>query len=325
MAAAFQEYHEASDREDMIRYLEHDEIDEKKWDECIRQSFNGNLYGHYWFLDVVAGEWGALVEDDYKRVFPLPHRRKYRLSYIYQPFFTQQLGLYTTSKLSSKMADSFLDAIPKKFRHIEVNLNIHNKVTEGKFRMIPQRNHELDLIHSYDKIYSGYSENLKRNLKKAEKAGLTILKNPRPEVVVDLFRENRGRSIPHLKDEDFRRLLQMVYRCTYKGLADIRGVYDARNQLLAGAYFIRSHKKAIFLFSGLSEEGRKHSAMPFLIDSYIHENANKHMTFDFDGSNDPNLARFYKSFGSKEIIYQRVVINRLPWLASVGYRLLRGR
>ncbi len=53
--------------------------------------------------------------------------------------------------------------------------------------------------------------------------------------------------------------------------------------------------------------------MPFLIDSFIRQNAGKNITLDFEGSNDLNLARFYKSFGSKECAYQQVKINRLPF------------
>jgi hypothetical protein len=273
----------------------------------------------------VAGEWGALVEDDYTSVFPLPRRKKYGIDYIYQPFFTQQLGLYSNSALSYEVADNFLEAIPGKFKHIEINLNIHNKVSADRFRVLPQLNHELDLIHSYEQIRKGYSENLRRNLRKAEKAGLTIMKNPRPDTIVNLFRQNRGKTIGHLDDHDYHKVLHIVYQGTYKRLADVRGVFDERNQLIAGAFFIRSHKKTIFLFSGLSEWGRDNGAMPFLIDSYIRENAGKHLTFDFDGSNDPNLARFYKSFGSKEMTYQRVVINKLPLLARLGYWLLKRR
>jgi hypothetical protein len=307
----------------MIRYLERDDIDEKMWDECIRKSFNGNLYGHSWFLDVVASEWAALVKDDYQQVFPLPCRKKYGIDYIYQPFFTQQLGLYSRTALNTDMLDVFLKAIPKKFKRIEINLNLHNKAGAERYQVVPQLNHELDLIHSYDKIAGGYSENLQRNLKKASRAGISMMKNPRPDTIVNLFRENRGKTIKHLTDSDYHRLLHIAYQSTYKGKADIRGVFDSQNQLVAGAFFIRSHRKTIFLFSGLSEEGKKHAAMPFLIDSYIRENANKHLTFDFDGSNDPNLARFYKSFGAKEIIYQRVIIDRLPWYARMGYRLMK--
>lgn len=109
----------------------------------------------------------------------------------------------------------------------------------------------------------------------------------------------------------------------YKGIANIQGVYDQHNQLCAGAFFILSNNKAIFLFSGLNEDGREAGAMPFLIDSFIREYSGRHLTFDFDGSNDPSLARFYKSFGSKECIYQRVVINRMPVVLSLGMNLYK--
>jgi hypothetical protein len=63
--------------------------------------------------------------------------------------------------------------------------------------------------------------------------------------------------------------------------------------------------------------------MPFLIDHYIQTHAGQHLTFDFDGSNDPDLARFYKSFGSKECWYQRVEIDRLPVLLRASARFYR--
>ena len=61
----------------MIKYLKQSEIDYELWDECVAKSINSYIYGHSWYLDIVAGEWDALVEDDYKSVFPLPYRIKY--------------------------------------------------------------------------------------------------------------------------------------------------------------------------------------------------------------------------------------------------------
>lgn len=296
----------------MIQYITRNNIDEDKWNSCIKRSFNGNLYGNSWFLDIVGGEWDALVENDYERVFPLVHRKKFGISYIYQPFFTQQLGLYSTSMLNTEILNQFIWAIPAKYRHVEINLNTLNKADDQKFRLIPQLNHELDLINQYDKIREGYAENLSRNIKKAEKAGLSLSKNIRPDDVIALFRENRGQQFPHLKEADYLRLKRIAYTCMYKGIAGIWGAYDQRNSLCAGAFFIQSNNKAVFLFSGLSDEGRQSGAMPYLIDAYIRQHAGHHLTFDFDGSNDPNLARFYKSFGSKECVYQRLHLNRLP-------------
>jgi hypothetical protein len=306
----------------VIKYLRRKHIDETKWNNCINHSFNGNLYGYSWFLDIVAGEWDALVENDYERVFPLVQRKKFGISYIYQPFFTQQLGLYSTTKLDAEVLGTFIKTIPKKFKQVEINLNTLNKAEGPSIKLIPQLNHELDLIHSYE-IREGYSVNLVRNLKKPEKAGLAISKNIKPDDIIDLFRKNRGKEITHLGDKDYLKLKRIAYTCMYKGIANIQGVYDQHNQLCAGAFFILSNNKAIFLFSGLSEEGREAGAMPFLIDSFIREHAGRHLTFDFDGSNDPSLARFYKSFGSKECTYQRIEINRLPFVLNVGVNLYK--
>jgi hypothetical protein len=308
----------------MIRYLKRKNIDDLKWNNCINHAFNGNLYGYSWFLDIVAGQWDALVENDYERIFPLVFRRKFGISYIYQPFFTQQLGLYSTTKLDAAALSAFIKAIPSKFRLAEINLNTLNKAEDLPYKVVLQLNHELDLIHSYDNIRKNYSENLSRNLKKAEKAGLTILKNIKPDDIIDLFRKNRGKEITHLHDKDYLKLKRIAYTCMYKGIANIQGVYDRQNQLCAGAFFILVNNKAIFLFSGLSEEGREAGAMPFLIDNFIRGHTGRHLTFDFDGSNDPSLARFYKTFGSKECIYQRLVIDRLPGVLNFGVRLYRG-
>jgi hypothetical protein len=48
-----------------------------------------------------------------------------------------------------------------------------------------------------------------------------------------------------------------------------------------------------------------------------------HLTFDFDGSNDPNLARFYKSFGSRELVYQRIILERSPGWMGMALKAYR--
>jgi len=52
--------------------------------------------------------------------------------------------------------------------------------------------------------------------------------------------------------------------------------------------------------------------MPWLIDAFIKENAGKPVTLDFEGSNNPGLARFYSSFGAKKVVYQQFTRNSLP-------------
>jgi hypothetical protein len=305
----------------VIRYIKREDIDDVKWDGCIDKAFNGNLYGHAWFLDIVADKWDALVENDYERVFPLVFRRKFGISYVYQPFFTQQLGLYSISQLDNEEVACFIKAIPSRFRRVETNLNSYNNRKSEDYKFIPQLNHELDLNLDYEKIRKGYSENLTRNLKKAGKAGLKVEGNTKPEEIIGLFRANRGKEISHLKEKNYLSLKRVTYAAMHRGQATIHGVYNAQDQLVAGAFFLRSNNRDIFLFSGLSEEGRNSGAMPFLIDQYIKTHAGQPLTFDFDGSNNPDLARFYKSFGSKECWYFRLELNRMPYLLKISSRL----
>lgn len=307
----------------MIKYLQYEHIDKEKWDECIEQSFNGVIYAYSWFLDVVCEEWEALVEGDYERVFPINFRKKAGINIIFQPFFTQQLGLFSRSELSPEIVNRFLEAIPEKYRVIDLNLNIHNKPDLADFEYQSQVNHELDLIGDYSELRKNYNSNTRRNLTRAEAEGMSVVKGIKPDEVITLFRENRGKNISVLKEGNYLKLKRLIYTCIYKGIGQVYGVYTRDNALCAGAVFIESHKKAVFIFSGLSAEGRERRAMFLLIDSFIRDNSNKHLTLDFDGSNDESLARFYKGFGSTRIDFMRISRNTLPLYLKIPFQFYR--
>jgi hypothetical protein len=307
----------------VIRYLKQDEIDKTKWDDCIKHAFNGLVYGYSWYLDLVSPGWEALVEDDYIRIFPLTCRSKFGISYLYQPFFTQQLGIFSRVILNGNVVDSFIQAIPSKYRFAEINLNVHNKIDPSKYTTVQMVNHELDLISSYEGLYKRYSQNIKRNIKKAASAGVSIVKNVHPEEIIGLFMKNKGREIVTLREKDYAMLKRVVYTCLHKGLAQVWGAYTEANDLCAGAIFVPSHKKAIFLFSVTNEIARENGAMSLLISTFIKEHAGSHLTLDFEGSNDPDLARFYKSFGSSEMHYPQLHINRLPPVVAIGVRMVK--
>lgn len=297
----------------MIQYLQNENIDRRKWDETIARSFNGIVYAYSWYLDIVSPGWNALVNNDYKSVMPLTWRKKYGISYLFQPFFTQQLGVFSSEKSDADLVQQFLDAIPEQFKFVEINLNTFNHFNLQKFSIKQNLTHELDLIESYENIAKNYSDNLKRNLKKAQNNKLQTVFINQPDAVIKLFRKNRGAEVSTLKERDYKTLTTLMHQAIHKGKAQIINVLNEQNELCAGAFFIESNNKVIFLFSGLSEEGKNLNAMPFLIDSFIRKNAGKNVTFDFEGSNDENLARFYKSFGSKECVYQQLKINKLPF------------
>lgn len=308
----------------MINYLKNNEIDKKKWDVCISQSFNGNAYAYSWYLDLVHEGWEALVEDDYERIMPLTAAKKFGISYLFQPYFTQQLGVFSKNKLSPKIVENFLENIPSHFKFVEINLNSFNKISSAKTESVVNKNYVLDLINPYEKIAIKYTTNTRRNLKKSQKNNLSISKNIKPEELIQLFRSNRGSRLKKWNDSHYNILQRIMYTAIYKGKGMLYGVYTEFNELCAAAFFLKNNNRLIFLFSGADESARENGAMTLLLDSVIKEYASSRTVFDFEGSNDVNLARFYRGFGAKKISYPGLRINNFSFPLKQLFKIYKG-
>lgn len=297
----------------MILYLTHNNIDFDKWDECIDKSPNGIIYASSWYLNMTSPGWGALVEGDYQSVMPLPARRKFGIWYIFQPTFVQQLGVFSTQSLSSEVIRNFIQAVPGHFKWVHYNLNTYNPLKVRKDEKFTDKvTCELDLIPSYEILRKGYSKNTARNIKKAEKNNLFITHHGQPETIIDAFRNNKGKQFNNLSENDYFLLKHLIYVGIHRGLVKIRCAYTGENNFCAGIIFFESKNKLIFMFSGITDQARNNGAMFLLVDDFIREHAGRDLVLDFEGSSDPNLARFYLGFGSKECVFLQIKINRMP-------------
>lgn len=304
----------------MIRYIKNSDIDTDKWDDCIRQSFNGIIYAYAWYLDIVHENWDALVEEDYERVMPLPVSSKFGVSYIFQPFFVQQLGVFSKPILTPGIVQDFIEKIPTKFKMIDINLNSFNTVDRKLYDTLPNKNFVLDLINKYPTLSKKYATNTKRNLKKSLKNNLSLVKGIKPESLIQLFKDNKGKALGSWGEDEYQRLNRLMYMAIYKGKGLVYGIFGEHNQLCAGAFFLKSHNRLIFLFSATNSLAKETAAMTFLIDSVIQEFSPGKLVLDFEGSNDKNLARFYRGFGAKEVEYLRLRRNTLNLFINILYK-----
>lgn len=296
----------------MIKYISHQDIDKNLWDEAIRNSPAGNMYGYSWYLDIICNGWDALVMDEYSAVMPLTKRRKYFINYIFPPFFAQQLGIYSKTPVAESLQNEFLNSIPETFRFIEMNLNATNKWTPDNFIVKSNNNYVLTLGRHYSEIRDGYSENHIRNIKKASKQQLSLFKSANVKDVIKMFRANRGMQVENLKNEHYEIFEKLEQAAAKRNQSKVWIVNNQYGLPIAGAVFFYSHNCAIFIFSGVTQEGKSLSAMHYLIDEFVSEHALTLNQLDFEGSNDPDLARFYKGFGSTEFVYLQIKKNRLP-------------
>lgn len=315
----------------MIHYLKHHEINKQKWDECVQNSPNGILYAYSWYLDIVCPAWEALIEDDYASVMPLPMGKKYGFTYTYPPLFTQQLGLFSLYDMAEQKTMEFISAIPPHYRYIEMQLNEKNVITSAAAVETSKHvTYVLNLNRPYSEIAANYSTQTKKNLKKALSCSLTIVQSARPEKIIKLFSENRGMK-HELPTAYYTILKQLIKTLLSKELVGALGVNDKTNALCAGAFFIKSKERDIFLFSGANEIAYDSHAMTLLINTYIEEHAGTPVLFDFEGSMDADLARFYSGFGSTKSEFPVIRKNALPapvkWIKEIQYkkRSLAGR
>jgi hypothetical protein len=306
----------------MIQYIQNQEIDYVKWDNCIAHAYNGNLYAWSWYLDIVCEGWDALVLGDYEHVMPLTYGRKYGIGYLYQPPFTQQLGVFSKVPGDSLPVNDFLQSLGNHYRFAEINMNRYNKISHPGFKVSMRRNYELDLIKNYDELRKSYASNTSRNIKKAEKEGIDVVTNADPGDIIGIFKNEKGKELKKLGDRQYQMLEKLMYRGTYKKMAMITGAYDKNNQLCAGAFLIESHQRLVFLFSANNAAARQTGAMHLLVDWVIRKFSGKPITLDFEGSEIPGLARFYAGFGSQETLYPALYYNKLPFQVKLIMQVL---
>jgi len=304
----------------MIKFIEHKNINRKKWDACIAKSVDACVFVYSWYLDAVCENWSALVLNDYEAVFPMAERSKYRIAYLYQPFFTRYFGVYSKHKITEKLVSEFLQAIPEKYKLLEFCLHEQNGLHAKGFETKERKYQLLDIGNKYETIQKHYSDNAKRNIKKALKAGLTIRPDLLPEKVVGLFRETKGNELEVFGAEDYKKLIRLMNACMHNDKGQSIAVYDG-DTLCAAGFFMFSDNRFVFLKSGVSEEGKAKGAMHLLFDYFIRENAGRHYMLDFGGSSVESVARFYKNFGAKDCVYLQVKKSSLPrllkWVKSL--------
>ncbi len=299
----------------MIQFVEHKKINKNKWDDCINNSSNPSIFVYSWYLDVVCKDWSALILGDYEAVFPLATKSKYKIDYIFQPFFTRYFGLFTSSKMTDKLVSDFLNAIPSKFKYIEFCLHESNSVSSKRMETSEKKFQVLDLNSTHEALQKSYSDNAKRNIKKAVKAGLKIRPDIAPEKIVNLFKTTKGNELEVFALEDYKTLIKLMDNCNDFKKGQSIAIYDG-DKLCAAAFFMFSNNRFTFLKSGVTEEGKAKGAMHLLFDYFIQNNSGKKYQLDFGGSSVENVARFYKNFGAKDCVYLQVKQNNLPKLVK---------
>jgi len=298
-----------------IKHLKYHQINFKKYDECIENSYNSRIYAYSWYLNIVSEKkWECLVFDDYKAVMPLPFRKKYFIKYIYNPLWVLQLGVFSIDKMLE--VDMFIKKALETYKLIDIRLNISNKITNFGGNKITKQTHFLELTN-HDDVLSNLRSDRKKDLKRAKKAGLYEKRNASLNEFLELYFNNLKARSNSIGDNDYIRIKLLLETCIKKEKGELLSIYDEKNSLVASGFFLKHNNRITILVSTTDLKNRKNGANTFLINQAIKKYIDNYKIFDFGGSSINSIASYFLSFGADENRYYQINYNNLPLLYKI--------
>ncbi len=203
--------------------------------------------------------------------------------------------------------DSFIGFLQEKhskaYIHLILNLKPENKevLRTNGFSVSQKPNFLLNLSRSPEELKQGLSSTRRRNINKAERE-LQIRFDSDRKKAFDLFRDTYKKGSLSIPEVFFNQLEskntshQQILACVYKG-----------SELLAANLCVVSGDVAYYLLGGVDQEMKNPQAGSFSLWNCILKARNMGAkTINFCGSSVPGIARFFKSFGGRQVEYLEV-------------------
>ncbi|WP_019948393.1 GNAT family N-acetyltransferase [Hymenobacter aerophilus] len=306
-----------------LRLLRFSELDLAAWDACVAGARQAVPYAHSWWLQATASRWDALVQQEpetgrYLSVWPLPAKWRPGGRQVYQPPFTQQLGLISCNEDEPAIGPE-LTRLTQCYTRLYAQLNEANGVPEatGGFTLETRQTYHLDLSPAYETLRASYCPDYRRRLLRHEAAvaPLAVTELPDTEPLLALFQQTKGPAAG-LRPRHYARLRRLLLELHSRRLLEARAVRQPETgALLAGALFVRYRSRLIYLFAAASDEGKKAAAPLLLLDAAIRRHAGTPgLVLDFEGGMLPAIARFFANFGAAPVPYAALSFtSQRPW------------
>jgi len=288
--------------------LSRGQIDAHACDKHIHHGPQCVIYALSWYLDIVCGQWEALVwpsAADFSIVMPLPVRRKCGVCVLYQPLFCQYLGIFSKDDISADHCEAFLKALAGRCTYISsysFNPQNHSILQSARhhlngFKWEENQTHWLDLQQPYQGLRRRYSKDRKLNLKAGLKMRWEIVRSDDLGPLIALFAENHAPQIGRISAGAYQALEKLCRKCIQTGCGSLTYA-RLDSHVRAGMMLTRYGGRTIYLFNAVDQVGRKGNARVVMLDAYFRENAGLPSVFDFESPSKASIAGYYAGFGA---------------------------
>ncbi|UOQ66811.1 GNAT family N-acetyltransferase [Hymenobacter volaticus] len=235
---------------------------------------------------------------------------------IYQPAFTQQLGLLALPESQFPDVLQHLSHLPKRYARLYIQLNDQTPLLPPlSFTSQTRITYHLPLHPEYATLRAGYAADYRRRLRQNNElpAPLTVSQSSSVEEMLALFKQYSGKAAG-LKSRHYQQLqaLYTVLQQHNQALPlEVRAFETG--ELLAAALFVRFRTRLVYLFAVASPAGKKAAAPLLLLDSVIQRHAGTDLVLDFEGGMIESIARFFANFGATPVPYAALSFTQRPW------------
>lgn len=275
----------------------------RQYEQIVASQARFGFFSQIWVQDALHSNWVYVLNDQHQILLRLPVVRKFGLKAYLQPLFIRDLDLL--ADLSAAQCNELIACLQKRlFLHVNISVktNSMQKGQTGKFQ-------QLKLSGDIELLRAGYSENVKRSLKKAKDLQLRDISF---SVFHSFFIQQKGEDLGHLNAAAWFRLEKLAAAAENKELFYCCGTY-ADKELLAVGLFFKWKKQLYFMKGTLNDQGKKCGALVFLIDAVLEKHVPAYEDIDFIGSNQESIAAFYKKFGAVDHRYL-IIKGRVPFV-----------
>ena len=291
-----------------IEIIHSTKLDKNKWDACIRADRDGLVYSLSWFLDHMADEWHGLIVGDYQAVMALPVKSKFGFRIVGMPAFAQRLGLI--GNYSDGNVKQVLEEILKFCRAVQYASSDITLFTGAEMKR--RTNFVLGLGSTYESILDSYTAQCRKNLSKSLNRGCANADDVSIDDVFHLYREAYGAKASY-SDDQFNKLKKLLREAVDRKACHLAGVRDAAGTLVYAGALLDDGKRLYYILGAPTEQGRDMRATYFFIDNMFRRFAGSGKLFDFEGSDLPDVAKFYKSFSPETEYYYQFYVNNYPF------------
>lgn len=301
----------------MIRRLKYNEIDFKKYADCLGKSEQRKYSASKNFLDVTTNsQWDILIYNDYEAVMPVPFILKKGVKIVHNPLICQQLGIFSV-KDNKKINEQFLIFFQKNYLIRDYHFNETNSFdsklkTKKNFLLYPD---------DYTKVFAKYSPKRKRKLRLDDE----VKENSELKEInyqeAEIFIKNNVVGLDKEKDTDT--LLKTLK--TFHSSKHLRFLAFYYHHEITNMIAIYSDYDTIALLGTFNDKKYiKMAGASTLIDHVIRENIENYI-FDFEGGNLPSIEEFFRGFRPVLKNYAVIENSKKTLIRNFARFLMRGR